>query len=106
MRQTLHRLAHPPEERRLIAPVRIEPAARMMGDDLKELLVEPGLLSWGISPERIALLHRAGLYHHAEQVHEPAVWIALKIEVNPGGTDGQLRGAIDVDFLVTDGEGL
>jgi hypothetical protein len=106
LRQTLHRLVHPPEERRLIAPVCIEPAVRMLGDDLKELLVEPGLLSRGISPERLALLHRAGLYYHAEQVHEPAVWIALKIKVNPGGTDWQLRGAIDVDFLVADGESL
>src|SRR5512145_1273475 len=98
-------LAHPPQERRLVAPVGVEPAVWVTGHNLEELLVEPGLLSWRVGPQGIALFHSAGLDDHTEQVDELAVWIALQVEVYPRGTDGQLRGALHIDLLVAEGKG-
>jgi hypothetical protein len=75
--RVLRLLAHPPQERRLVASVRIEPAILVTADDLEKLLVEPALLRWRVGPECVALFSLPGVHYHAESVDESAFEIPL-----------------------------
>jgi hypothetical protein len=99
-------LVHPLYERCLIASIGIDLKILIAADNSEELLVQLELIGWGIGPERVAFLCFAVLHQHANEVDELTVEIPLKVDIDAGRAEGQLWGAIDIDFLLTDRQRL
>src|SRR4051794_27142610 len=78
----------------------------VLADFRQELLEDPGLILFGVCPERILGFRVAPDDNHPDQVDVVLVGVALHIDVDPNWALREFRSPEDVDRLVPYGHRL